>query len=246
MPTSPPATPDALFVWVMHHFADRFGERAILKGGMELRLLDCPRSTTDIDYVFVPYDSKKDILGPIRTALGELEGAEVDVRLHSKMLRATVSLPGVAVQVEVNVAESCPSIPIATADFARTQGRPSQIVRAMALDAALAHKLAAWNERRLLRDLYDCYFLWTRAGSGLDLDVLDARLAKVESRIPTLKRTKSMTRAQLATALRQAADECDDKAIDQQLAPLLPDSELAGLVPRLRGTVTRLAEVLEG
>jgi predicted nucleotidyltransferase component of viral defense system len=38
-----------LMVWLINFLADRFGNKAILKGGMELRLLDCPRYTNDID-----------------------------------------------------------------------------------------------------------------------------------------------------------------------------------------------------
>lgn len=50
-----PATREGLMVWVMHRFARALGEQAVIKGGMALRLLDSPRSTNDIDYVFVPY-----------------------------------------------------------------------------------------------------------------------------------------------------------------------------------------------
>ena len=48
--------------------------------------------------------------------------------------------------------------------FARDLGQPSRVVRIMAGGHALAHKLALWNERRLIRDLYDCYFLSGRLG----------------------------------------------------------------------------------
>lgn len=45
---------EGLMVWLMNYLADTFGHSAILKGGMELRLLYCPRHTNDIDYVFIP------------------------------------------------------------------------------------------------------------------------------------------------------------------------------------------------
>jgi hypothetical protein len=45
-----PATQDGLFLWVMHRFSEVFEKHAVLKGGMALRLLDCPRRTMDIDY----------------------------------------------------------------------------------------------------------------------------------------------------------------------------------------------------
>ncbi len=48
-------TSEGLMVWLMNYLADTFGNSAVLKGRMELPLLDCPRHTNDIDYVFAPY-----------------------------------------------------------------------------------------------------------------------------------------------------------------------------------------------
>lgn len=87
---------------VLHRFAEAFEDHAILKGGIALRLFDCPRSTTDIDYVFVPFRTKKDARGRIEGILGEIEGAEVAVAVHSKMLRASVRVDSVAIQIEVS------------------------------------------------------------------------------------------------------------------------------------------------
>ncbi|RKY20934.1 MAG: hypothetical protein DRQ55_05980 [Planctomycetota bacterium] len=244
-PLPRPATSDALFVWVMHRFAAVFEEHAVLKGGMALRLVDSPRSTTDIDYVFVPFTSKNDIREDVERVLRELEGAEVAVRLHSTMLRADVRVDDVAVQVEVSVATDCSSTAMATAGFAQSVGQPSHVVRVMRWDTALAHKLAAWNERRLLRDLYDCYFLSARLGQLPDFETLDLRLEKVRSRLPGLKARSKMTRDELAATLRAAAARIDAGAIAAELAPLLPETELAGLETRLRAAVVRLAERLE-
>lgn len=240
------STSETLFLWVMHRFAEVFEDHAILKGGMALRLLDSPRSTTDIDYLFVPYASKKDILQPVRAVLAELPGAEVDIRLHSKMMRALVRLEDAAIQVEVNVAESCEAIPMTTGGFARALGEPSQVVRMMALEVALAHKLGAWNERRLVRDLYDIYFLSSRLGTRPDVETLDGRLARVESRLPMWKGRKSLSRAEFSAELRGAAGALSERDIQQGLAPLLPAGELAGLRLRLRAALVGLAEMIEG
>ncbi len=245
-PPDRPATSEALFLWVMHRFAEVFEDHAILKGGMALRLLDCPRSTTDIDYVFVPYTSKKDVLEPIRQILEELPDVRVEIHLHSKMLRAAVQVDDAAIQVEVNVAEGCEAIPMATGGFAHGLGRPSQVVRVMALDVALAHKLAAWNERRLVRDLYDVYFLAVRLGERPDPATLDSRLATFASRLPALHRRRSMSRGELAAGLRAAAAALDRKDLDEELGPLLPPEELAGLLPRLRGAMSAVADQVEG
>lgn len=83
-----PTTREGLFLWIMHRFAEVFEDRAVLRGGMALRLMDCPRQTVDIDYVFVPFESKKEIAERIRRILDEIDGAEIHINLHSKMLRA--------------------------------------------------------------------------------------------------------------------------------------------------------------
>ena len=244
-PLTRPATADALFLWVMHRFSAVFEDHAVLKGGMALRLVDSPRATTDIDYVFTPFGSKVDVRERIERVLNEIEDADITIRLHSTTLRADVCVDDVAIQVEVSVSTQCPSAAMATAGFAESLGQPSHIVRVMSWDVALAHKLAAWNERRLLRDLYDCYFISARLGRHPDLETLEARLARVRSRLPGLRSKKTMTKADLACALREAVQRLCDATISEELAPLLPESELAGLRDRLLAATVRLAEWLE-
>ena len=239
-----PATRDGLFLWIMHRFAEVFEEHAVLMGGMALRLLDCPRRTVDIDYVFVPFQSKKEVVDRIVAVLHEIDGASVDVDLHSKMLRADLRVDDVAIQIEANVALQCETIPMTTGGFAHSVGHPSQVVRIMSPATALSHKLAAWNERRLLRDLYDCYYLSTRAGASPDPEVLDQRLSKIESRLPKLRETRRMSRAQLADALRTTVQTLTDVDLEEQLAGLLPAEELAGLAIRIRTAVAGLADAI--
>jgi len=228
----------------MHRFAEVFEDHAVIKGGMALRLLDSPRNTMDIDYVFVPFTSKKEIVGRIEKVLGEIEDAQVNMMLHSKMLSADLRVDDVAIKVEANVATECESIPMATGGFANSLGQPSQIVRVMNPDQALAHKIAAWNERRLLRDLYDCYFLGSRAGASPDLAIVDQRLAKIQSRLPRLRKTHNMSRKRLVTELQEAAAELSDDNLDQELAGILPSVELAGLALRIRVAIERICTSL--
>jgi hypothetical protein len=233
-------------LWIMHRFAEVFEEHAVLKGGMALRLMDCPRHTVDIDYVFVPFVSKQEVAARVREVLGEIEDAEIDIRLHSKMLRAELRIDGAAVLIEANVAERCPSIPMSTGSFARSYGQPAQVVRIMSPAVALSHKLAAWNERRLLRDLYDCTFLSARAGVVPDDEVLDARLSNIESRLPNMRRRRTMSRSDLATELRDGVNGLSDGDCERELSGLLPVNELAGLALRIRTGVTKLADHVEG
>jgi predicted nucleotidyltransferase component of viral defense system len=244
-PLPKPVTADGLFLWIMHRFSETFEQHAVLKGGVALRLVDSPRTTTNIDYVFVPFQSTSDVREDIERVLYELEGAQVSIRLHSTMLRADVRVDAVAIQLEVSVAPECASAATGTGGFARSLGQPSQVVRVMSWAMALAHKLAAWNERRLPRDLYDAYFIAARLGVQPNLQVLDARLAKVRSRLPGMRSRKEMTRAELAAALRGAAAGIDEASIEAELAPLLKETELAGLPIRMRAAATGLADGLE-
>ncbi|MBI1380365.1 MAG: hypothetical protein GC161_04680 [Planctomycetaceae bacterium] len=241
---SRPATQEGLFVWVLHRFAEVFEEHAVLKGGIALALYDCPRMTTDIDYVFVPYESKKDVVKQLRAILAEIEDARVKVEVHSKMIRADLRVDKAAIQIEANVDLVCPSVAVPTSALALAQGQPSRLVRAMRLDHSLAHKIAAWNERRLLRDLFDIYFLVARLEVRPATDVLQTRLQHIESRLPALRRRQSMTVEELCGALESAASELTDTLLADELAPILPPTELASLIPRLRGAVARLIEWL--
>ena len=114
----------------------------------------------------------------------------------------------------------------------------------MSLPSALSHKLAAWNERRLFRDLYDCYFLFGRAGASPNLEVLDRRLSNVQSRLPQFRKRRRMSRAELANDLCNIADELDDTKLKGELTGILPQEELAGLAVRIRAAVKKLADVL--
>lgn len=240
-----PATRDGLFLWVMHRFAEIFENHAVLKGGMALRLVDCPRRTVDIDYVFVPFRSKKEIADRVTEVLREIDGAVVDVNLHSKMPRAGLRVDDAAIQVEVNVSDHCETIPMSTGGFARSIGQPAQVVRIMSPSSSLSHKLAAWNERRLLRDLYDCYFLVGRVGTSPDPVMLDRRLANIESRLPGLKRRSRMSRDEFVAELRAAVSALTDEDLEAELAGVLPAEELAGLVIRIRAAVERIAGFIE-
>lgn len=239
-----PASEQGLFVWVLHRFAEAFEEHAVLKGGIALALHDCPRATNLVEFVFVPFNSTKEIVKRLEPLLREIEGAQVTLEVHSKMVRIELRVDAAAIQIEANVDRECPSTAVPTSGLALAQGQPSRLVRVMSLDHALAHKLAAWNERRLLRDLYDVYYLVARLDIRPDLAALRGRLARIDSRLPALRKRKSMALAELIAALESAAQELDDSRLRDELAPVLPPNELEGLIPRLRGGVTKLVEWL--
>jgi predicted nucleotidyltransferase component of viral defense system len=81
---------EALLLWVIGFFGEKFHHHAILKGGMVLRLLDSPRSTNDADFVFVPYASRKDIQKEVRAALDGVPDLQWSDRLDSRAWRLTI------------------------------------------------------------------------------------------------------------------------------------------------------------
>jgi len=235
---------ESLMVSIMNSIADAFGNHAILKGGMVLRLLDCPRTTNDLDYVFVPFSSKNEIKDQLIEALGALPGAEISCSLNSKTLRCLVRQKHRTVQVEVQVELACASQELSTAVVAKAHQQQGRIIRVMQLDVALAHKLAAWNERRLVRDLYDIYFLYQLAGAKPHLATLTNRLCNIQSRLPGAPKRARLSLAELADVLDGAAADLTPAAIHEQLRDYLVREELIGLEIRLPITMRRVASLL--
>ena len=131
-----------------------------------------------------------------------------------------------------------------TGQFAREGGQPSRIVRIMDPSVALAHKIAAWNERRLGRDLYDVYFLFSRIDTNPDRTVLESRLSHFESRIPKLRKKKTMSMQELLDALAEERVSLDDAKIESELGALLSIEERAGLALRMKSAIAALMDVL--
>lgn len=221
-------TKEALMVWVMNRFSEVFREHAILKGGMSLRLLDSPRYTNDLDFVFVPFKSKKEIHPRILTALQGLEGAKITHNMHSTSARYLLTHQGISIQIEINVAPHCKHTPMSNASLARATNQTSRILSVMSYDWALAHKLAAWNERNLIRDLYDIYFLYSKLKEQPDLDVLKERLKKIHYQ-RNRKGPKSMSMNEFLNKLEGAIQELSVSQIDEELRDQLTPEERSGL-----------------
>ena len=85
---------EALLAWIVDFFAVNFGNSAILKGGMSLRLMHSPRYTNDVDYIFVPFGSKKNAKSLVEGALSHVEGLRFESTMNSKALRILVEYGG--------------------------------------------------------------------------------------------------------------------------------------------------------
>lgn len=238
-------TKDSVFLWIIHRFAEVYKEHAILKGGMALRLLNSSRSTNDLDYVFVPYDSKKDIIQGLLKILNEIPGAHIVTSFSSKAIHILIKVQDVSVQVEANVAQECKSSAISTTEYARELNETGRMVRIMRLDVALSNKLAAWYERRLYRDLYDVYFLFRMVNVMPHIDTLLSRLEKIQSRIPRLKQIKKISLSKFISELEDEIHAMSQKNIEEQLSPLFKREEYIGLDIKMKAALNTLLDKLK-
>lgn len=232
---------EALLVRLLHHIGQELPVQGIVKGGLVLRLLDCPRRTNDLDLVLVPYGSKRDAAPKLRQVLETFPCDHMDIVTHSTAIRARVRQGRVVAQVEASVAEECPSLPMSTSSLAAQHRELPRVVRVMRFEDALAHKLGAWMDRGLMRDLYDIFYWHGVQGVMPDAEVLRRRLASVRSRKGSPK-TWSMDR--LRDSLAETVGTLTDDDLRAELQPVLPETELVGLAARIRGVVRTLAQRL--
>jgi hypothetical protein len=100
---------------------------------------------------------------------------------------------------------------------------------------ALADKMAAWNERRLMRDLYDIWF-FLRMGVRPDEAVLARRLRKPEySRlVKAADHFRGSSVADFRDFLLARVQQLTDAGLAAELKAYLRPDELAGLSMRIR------------
>lgn len=232
---------EELLAWVVNFFATEFGNNAIIRGGMALRLLNSPRYTNDIDYVFVPFSSKKEIRPLIEQKLSKVEGLVFNTTLNSKVMNIGIHYLSQNCQIEINVENKCESLTTSSSPLASLYGMPSRIVRIADLSVAFAHKIAAWNERELLRDLFDIYQYRAILRVEPNLKILQKRLANVRT-YPKSKPAKNVKA--LKEKLLLASAELNEQNM-QELKALLPEAELAGLHLRMAAAVKAVVSNIE-
>ncbi len=236
---------EELMTRVINLFSDWFPTHAILKGGMELRLADCPRFTNDLDYVFIPFKSKTEIKDKVLEALCSLRDTSVTLSVHSKCLRYVIYQNENRIQIEINTAENCSSEPMSTASLVEKTGLPVKIIRVMSWDVALAHKLTAWNERNLIRDLYDASFMYSVLNVRPDLLTLKDRLSKVSYRIKKVGTVKSMTIEQFIEKLRSSVVGITQSDVEGELRDFFPPDQLPGLQKRISVGINSIVNWIE-
>lgn len=232
---------ERLLARVLDLFAQKFDKKAVLRGGMVLRVLGSPRLTNDLDYVFVPYRSKKEIVDEILMCLQSIQGASVEHSLSSKCLRAVLTVDNTTIQIEAKVAMDVKTDTASTRLFSLQFDLPPRIIHIVDTRVALANKMAAWNERRLIRDVYDIWFMLQMQATP-DEATLQQRLRKpVYSRLVKAEhRFASRTCGEFYEFLRVYVAKLTDKQIEQELSDYLQPEEIAGLALQFRAALARL------
>lgn len=231
---------EEIMTQIMNLFSQRFSKHAILCGGMVLRLLDCPRLTNDLDYTFVPYKSKKDIKEDVITALSEIPDSKINYTMNSKCLRVIINKNGVIVQVEAKVATSCATDILTTASLARLYNQTSSVIPVMAYPISLSNKLAAWLERRLIRDLYDIYF-YLNLGIKPDENTIKERLKKPQysKRVKIIPKESSLnTLIDFYDFLKEEVIKITTQDIKSELSDFLSEEDMIGLEMKIKASIT--------
>jgi predicted nucleotidyltransferase component of viral defense system len=230
-----------LLARVLDLFAQKFDRKAVLRGGMVLRVLGSPRLTNDLDYVFVPYKSKKDIVDEILKCLRSIDGAELDYSLNSKCLRVVLTVDQTSIQIETKVAMDVKTTTTSTRLFSSQFNLPPRIIHVVDTNVALANKMAAWNERRLIRDIYDTWFL-IQMNAKPDETTLKARLARpvYSSLVRKEAFFPGRTCGEFYDFIRARVATLTDEQIRDELSDYLPPEEATGLALLFRAALAKL------
>lgn len=238
---------EQFLIWLMGHITDTFGPKAILRGGMILRLLDSPRPTHDLDYSFTGYDSKKEIIKPIIDSLKPYNQIKVTYKLHSTNAHFDLKLDNKNGQfhivLEVNIIDNCETTVISTGQTSKEYLLEPKLILTMKPEIALANKLAACIERSLIRDLYDAYYFYRFMSIFPDITTLSQRLKKLNYIDKKLRKTcpKTLSIKEFCDLLSKKSLSLDEKSIKEGL-PTLSPSLLPGLHLKIRSALLELGD----
>ena len=107
---------------------------------------------------------------------------------------------------------------------------------------SLSHKLAAWNERRLLRDIYDIYYYYSILNITPNISVLKKRLKNVVS-IGKSKKKEEVSLFDFSRELKDYSNKLKQENLFE-LSDYLPQSELVGLHMKIKGALGEIVNIL--
>ena len=230
-----------LMAKVIDIIAETFDKHAVLRGGMVLSILGCDRWTNDIDYLFVPYKSKKDVVSELTSALKAIPGSKVKHSINSQCLRIELTVGDVSTQIEVKVDTKAKTDLVSTRELSEKFNLPARIIPVMDNSVALANKMAAWNERRLARDIYDVVF-FLNMGVEQDIEILSKRLNKVRYS-PIIKQSekfKGRTVLEFYDFITETISKTSENDLKKQLEDYVTAGRLMGIKSKILASIAKL------
>ncbi len=149
------------------------------------------------------------------------------------------SADNISAQVEVKVGTECKTEVLTSAVLSKIYNQPTRVIAVMDFGTALANKMSAWLDRRLMRDLYDIHFL-LNMGIKPDLETLIQRLKKpaYAKGVIHFPGKPPLEIKAFYGFLKEETLKISDKNIAGELSDILTEQERTGLAMRIKASIT--------
>lgn len=225
---------------VIHHISSAFGPEAVLKGGMSLRMYGITRSTIDIDFCFQPHNRKRGFMEHLVRVTEEFFDASPVVTADSKKIQVLGKRNGVDIIIEASAHSGFEPETIATTAVARGVNLPPQLISVMPKSIAFAHKLGAWLDRRLARDLYDIHVYYAYLKATPDPEILDRRILKPAYVKSVRNRPVLTSKEEFLHFLVHEAERMDDQQLEEDLRGIVDERERLGIGMQILITLRKM------
>ncbi len=225
---------------VIHHISAAFGPEAVLKGGMSLRMYGIARSTIDVDYCFQPHKRKKGFMDELVQIAGSLFELPPRVTADSNKVQILGKRNGVDVIIEASAHPGFEPETIATTAVARGVNLPPQLISVMPKSIAFAHKLGAWLDRRLARDLYDIHVYYAYLRAAPDPAILEQRILKPSYAKGINEKPVLTSKEDFLNFLCEQADRMDEHKLEEDLQGIVDERERAGIGIQILSTLRKM------
>lgn len=226
---------------MISEISNYFGNQAILKGGMSLRLLGIPRSTIDVDFVFQPYKSRNEIKKPLMKFLEKICDEKPVGQIDSRTFQIRCRYQEIDILIESSVSEKIAFETISTGDVALSLGIEPCIIPIVAGPIAFSNKLGAWFERRLTRDLYDIYIYRSVLEIEPDERVLIDRIQNPSFTKKVKSKPKLKSINEFISFLQEAVREISPQQIEEDLEGIVDKLYLPGLGHKIKVTIKMMS-----
>lgn len=224
----------------IHHISAVFGPEAVLKGGMALRMMGIPRSTIDVDFCFQPHKRKSGFMNTLILETETFFDQKPSVRADAKKIQIQGKRNGVNVIVEASPHEGFEPETVSTSALARGLNLQPRVISVMPKSIAFAHKLGAWLERRLSRDLYDIHVFYAYFKVKPDLEILQKRITRPSYAKTVHPKPGLKTLEAFVEFLRAEADSLPERVLEEDLRGVVDERERPGIGGQILTTMRRL------